>query len=166
MTILGIDPGVTGAIAHFLDGKLIEVLDIPFLCEGSNRTKKRIDLKKFIAMVRAINVNPSAVIVYLERAQAMPGNGFSSSAMFNYGRLNGIIEGVLEMHGIGNVKKIMAVRWKRQLGLIGNTSQKNTDLLKARALYPHAPLELKKHHNRADAILIGHYGCLMEGLLK
>jgi crossover junction endodeoxyribonuclease RuvC len=163
--ILGIDPGVTGAIAHFLDGKLIEVVDIPFQQEGSRKTRKRINGKALRDLLHnRLDVGWEPVEVYLEQAQSMPGQGVSST--FNYGRTTGIIEGVLFGIGRFNIKKVMPARWKRQLGLIGNTSQKNTDLLKARALYPHAPLELKKHHNRADAILIGHYGCLMEGLLK
>jgi crossover junction endodeoxyribonuclease RuvC len=161
MMILGIDPGVTGAIAVFYQGLLSTVLDIPYTQEGSKKVKKCVHVKKLVEMLALLD---DESIVYLEQAQSMPGQGVSST--FHYGRTNGIIEGVLGALGFIQVKKVVPARWKRQLGLIGNTSQKHADLLKARRLYPDAELHLAKHHNRADAILIGHYGCLMEGLLK
>lgn len=164
MTILGIDPGVTGAIAHFADGKLIQVFDIPFRVESSVHHKKRVDILALVECFSLFAEHPSQVTVYLERAQPMPHEGVSSS--FNYGRTNGLIEGALAGLGIFTVNKVASARWKRILHLLGNGLPKNADLERARKLYPHAPLNLQKHHNRADAILIGHYGCLMEGLLK
>lgn len=162
MIILGIDPGATGAAAYFDNGTLIEVIDIPFVQEGSRKTKKRIDILGIVGLIKRFLVlaGTSNLCVYLEWAQAMPQQGVSS--VFNYGRTSGIIEGVLAGLGICAVKKIVPARWKRQLGLLGNGLPKHADLQKARALYPQADLRLAKHHNRADAILIGHYGCLME----
>lgn len=90
--------------------------------------------------------------------------------MFAYGRTNGVIEGVLAGLGFtckeSPLKKVPPAVWKRRLSLLSNAHPKDAGLKKARELYPHAELHLKKHHNRADAILIGHYGCQMEGLVK
>ena len=168
MTILGIDPGVTGAIAHFGNGKLYDVRDIPFIKGGAPKEKKRIDLlglrEYFLMFAGDLNIT-----VYLEKAQAMPwsmhkrNQGVAST--FAYGKTFGLIIGVLAGLGIFNVKLVVPAKWKRHLHLLGNGLPKTADLERARKLYPQAPLNLQKHHNRADAILIGHYGCMMEGVL-
>jgi len=166
--VIGIDPGVTGAIAVFRDGQFFAVHDIPFTAETS-KSKKCVDVFALYELL----CNLSSYIgvfryVYLERAQSMPGQGVSS--MFSYGQTFGIIMAALAGAGITSrgYKPILVhpARWKRELHLIGNFLPKDADLKKARTLYPLAPLNLQKHHNRADAILIGHYGCLQERLIR
>ena len=165
-TIIGIDPGATGAIAVFWGAQLTRVLDIAHLKE-TGKSKKRINISDLVASLRILVGNaghPDLVTVYMEQAHAMPGQGVSS--MFAYGRTNGIIEGVLGGIGVVNVKKVVPAVWKRRLNLLGHNGNKMAGMEKARRLYPSAPLELAKHHNRAEAILIGHYGCLVEGVMK
>lgn len=166
MIILGIDPGVTGAVALFKDGRFLKVLDIP-VKPGGSKEKKVIDAAA-LAYLLVEELWESYPRVYMERAHAMPGQGVSST--FGYGLTNGIIEGVLAALGLtsdGNpLKKVVPAVWKRRLHLLSNAHPKDAGLKKARALYPEAPLSLAKHHNRADAILIGHYGCLMEGVIR
>lgn len=166
--VIGIDPGVTGAIAVFQDGKFHAVHDIPFTAE-SKKSKKRVDVFALFHLLKvelAYIARPCAV--YLEHSHAMPRQGVSST--FHYGRTTGIIEAALVGARMVNQDspaiRIVPARWKRAMNLIGNFLPKDADLKKARKLYPTAPLELKKHHNRADAILIGHYGCLQEELIR
>lgn len=165
--VIGIDPGVTGAIAVFKDGQLFAVNDIPFTAE-SGKSKKRVDVfALFDLLCGGMAYIGGSCPVYLEHSHAMPQQGVSS--MFHYGRTTGIIEALLVGACLvtqdAPVIRIVPARWKRALNLIGNFLPKDADLQKARKLYPQADLRLKKHHNRADAILIGHYGCLQEGLL-
>ncbi len=80
---VGVDPGATGAIA-FLDdqGRLVDVADMPYL-DGH-----------VSAPVLASIIDPSRVRnAWVERAQAMPGQGVSS--VFKYGTGYGVVLGVL-----------------------------------------------------------------------
>ena len=47
---------------------------------------------------------------------------------------------------------------KGQDGKLAGMGEKGASLVTARTLYPSAPLKLAKHHNRAEALLIAHYG--------
>ena len=37
MYIIGIDPGITGAICFFEDGKILDVIEMPNMPEGKNK---------------------------------------------------------------------------------------------------------------------------------
>ena len=43
MIIIGIDPGITGAISFFEDGELKDVIDMPTMASG-NKNKKQINI--------------------------------------------------------------------------------------------------------------------------
>lgn len=164
MIILGIDPGVTGAIAVLTSTKRLDVYDLPFMID-SNKSKRRLHISGLCQLLREIKGGKNGyegIVAYLEQAQAMPKQGVSST--FAYGRTNGIIEGALGALEVRTIRVIPAV-WKRRLGLLGG-QVKGASIHRAKELYPDAPLSLAKHHNRAEAILIGHYGCLMEGSFK
>ena len=90
MLIIGIDPGISGAICFFEDGKIIDVIDMPSMSEGkknkkqvngaqiSNEIKKRIENKKY-----------DEIKVVIEQVAAMPGQGVTS--MFNFGQSFGCL---------------------------------------------------------------------------
>ncbi len=40
MLIIGIDPGITGAICFFEDGKIIDVVEMPNMAEGKKNKKQ------------------------------------------------------------------------------------------------------------------------------
>ena len=40
MIIVGIDPGIAGAICFFSDGKVIDVIDMPTMAEGKKNKKQ------------------------------------------------------------------------------------------------------------------------------
>ena len=40
MLIIGIDPGISGSICFFLDGKILEVLEMPTMAEGKKNKKQ------------------------------------------------------------------------------------------------------------------------------
>ena len=91
MIILGIDPGLSGALA-FLDTMTgtIAVEDMPTVTVMRNRKEKR---EVSAQLVAAIVIKRHAEAAFLEKVNAMAGQGVSS--VFSFGRSAGIIEGVL-----------------------------------------------------------------------
>lgn len=149
--IIGIDPGITGALAA-LDAEslaLVDVVDMPTLLEGK---KRRVNGSQLGRILRQWKSDPIQM-VYLEQVHSMPGQGVAS--MFSMGRSFGSAETAVTLLGLP-LTYVSPVKWKRRARLIG----KDKDVARTRAieLYPNAPLSRKKDHNRADAMLIARYG--------
>ena len=47
MLIIGIDPGISGSICFFEDGKIIEVIEMPTMTDGK-KIKNRLMVHKYI----------------------------------------------------------------------------------------------------------------------
>ena len=47
MLIIGIDPGISGSICFFEDGKILEVIEMPVMTEGK-KIKNKLMVLKFI----------------------------------------------------------------------------------------------------------------------
>jgi hypothetical protein len=88
----------------------------------------------------------------VELVHSMPAQGVSSSFKFGmaYGSLLAVANRV---SNTGAAVKVTPQKWKKSHGLIG--TEKIASLELARLKYPNADLRLKRHHGRADAILIG-----------
>jgi hypothetical protein len=146
MTVyVGVDPGLrSGAVAAIdHNGKVITYCDIPQIDD-------RIDVVVFRHIVQD-SIRSQDFLICVEHVGVMPGQGISSSGRFM--RAYGSIETVCRMIS----KDLMSVRpqvWKKALGV---TSDKNTSLALARQLFPEAVLDLKKHHGKAEALLIAEY---------
>jgi crossover junction endodeoxyribonuclease RuvC len=145
---LGIDPGLSGALAivETINGVpvLIDAIDMPSAGTGA---KARVDI---IAAAQWIaKLAPS--MAYVERAQAFPGQGASSG--FSYGRAVGAIEATIALCQIPLIL-VEASVWKRRLHLPGK--DKEAARQRALQLFPaqHALLARKKDHGRADAALL------------
>ncbi len=142
--IMGVDPGLTGAVAFYFPGAdVVSVRDMP-VAAGS------VDGASLTAIIQ--QMAPEVAIV--ELVGAMPGQGVSST--FKFGCGFGIVQGVITARGVP-MHLVAASRWKRALGL-------DADKEKARALalrlWP-ARAELfarKKDHGRAEAALLARYG--------
>ena len=140
-TIMGIDPGVTGAVALLRDDRQ-KVEDMP-----SNPR----DLWELLTELRGGPYLEVSAIV--EQAQAMPKQGVSSTFKTGYGY--GVIIGVLASLGIPYETVTPSV-WKRAMGLQGKDKDASRSL--ARCYWPDAPLGRVKDHGRAEALLIAEYG--------
>jgi len=92
------------------------------------------------------------VHVVIEESQSMPGQGVRS--YFTIGLGFGVWLGILSALGLAYTRVRPAV-WKRHLGL---TSDKGQARLRAQQLFAQADLRLRKHHGRAEALLLAHYG--------
>jgi len=146
---IGIDPGVTGALAAIDDqSQLILCADLPVIRSGKLTWIDADELTTLLMTAR--NGRPARIIV--ERAQPMPGQGISST--FGYGVVLGSILAACQRIAIP-LDLVPAAVWKRAMAL---DSQKAGSLDKARLLFPTAELDRKKDHNRAEALLIAEYG--------
>lgn len=139
MNVIAIDPGaVSGAFAIRNEMGDFVVADIPVVDGQINAA----DLARMV-----IGFYPRVAVV--ERVGAMPKQGVSST--FKFGKSVGIIEGMLAGAGIPVVYVTPQV-WKKFFRL-------GTDKEKSRALaiqrHPKVEgLHLKKHHGRAEALLM------------
>ena len=84
MLIIGIDPGISGSICFFEDGKIFDVIEMPVMTEGKN--KKQVNgsqiYNEFSTRINKFQKDNIRVIV--EQVSAMPGQGVTS--MFNFGQ--------------------------------------------------------------------------------
>jgi crossover junction endodeoxyribonuclease RuvC len=149
--ILGIDPGLSGALA-FMDDNKLSVFDIPtFEITRNGKKKRQIDLQILLGILEERNFDLEHA--YLENVGAMPGQGVSS--MFQMGRGYGQIEMGLAAAGIP-VTYITPQVWKKALAV---PKDKDGARQRASQLMPqHADnWPLKKHDGRAEAALIALY---------
>jgi crossover junction endodeoxyribonuclease RuvC len=154
MNVIAIDPGMGGAVALFIDGRPVHIIDIPVVVIKRGKGNKReIDLPALVAVLsRACPVGSTHV--WLERVSAMPGQGVTS--MFSFGRGVGQLEGVLAALRVP-VSYVTPQSWQKAVGMAkgpDGARHRASQLMPEMAnLWP-----LKKHHGRADAALIGWYG--------
>ena len=155
MIRIGIDPGVSGAIAFLKRGEHF-VFDMPVMnLSGKKQQVNASELGKLfrenLPYVGAdYGVDATA---YVEQVHSMPGQGVA--AMFNFGTSYGIVKGVL---GALQIPMVLVTphSWKKRAGLIGK--EKDASRTLAQQLYPAAPLGRKKDVGRADSILIARFG--------
>jgi len=154
--ILGIDPGLDGALAS-LHGSAVCVYDTPTL-KGVKRDYDLRTMSERLAELCADGVK----MAILERVHAMPGQGVSS--MFNMGRGYGIWLGLLAAHRVP-YELVLPQRWKKVMLPDMDRSSKDSSRLRAMQLFPDCAAQLtrKKDHNRAEALLIAAYGQRLVG---
>ena len=155
MFIIGIDPGISGAICLFEDGKIIDVIEMPSMAEGK-KNKKQVNGNQLFNEIklRISNINEEKVSVIVEHVSAMPGQGVTS--MFNFGQSYGVIKGICSAMQLP-IHFVRPTKWKKYFNLI-NTS-KDASRSKAIEIFPKISdkLKRKKDSNKADAILIASY---------
>jgi len=160
MIVLGIDPGLTGAMALMNGRGLVSVTDIPTMMRGAGTgsVKNQVDPGALYTTVRELLApyDRAEVMVVIEMQQAM-GGGMNASAVFSLGLTAGIVEGVVAARGLPHELVPPAV-WKKAMGLSAKGKDaKEQSMSMAKRYYPDAQLHLAKHHNRAEAILIGRW---------
>ena len=83
MIILGIDPGASGALAFLnLEAGLLDIVDMPVVVvQRGLKQKREISAPMIAAIIRARRPD----VAWLERVNAMPGQGVSSVWAFARG---------------------------------------------------------------------------------
>tara|TARA_B100001758_G_C18127726_1_gene462203 strand:+ start:133 stop:627 length:495 start_codon:yes stop_codon:yes gene_type:complete len=155
MFIIGIDPGINGAICFFENGKIIEVIEMPNMAEGKKNKKQVNGAQITNEIINKIEkMDKKNIKVVIEQVSAMPGQGVTS--MFNFGQSFGVLKGIcsalqLPLYFVGPAK------WKKYFNLIN--SEKDASRTKAIEVFPYFSNQLsrKKDSNKADAILISSF---------
>ena len=155
MLIIGIDPGISGSICFFEDGKILDVLEMPTMTDGK-KNKRQVNgaqiYNEISTKIRGIEKQNLRVII--EQVSAMPGQGVTS--MFNFGQSFGILKGICSAMQLP-MYFVRPAKWKKYFGLI--KSEKDASRTKAIEMFPYfsSQLSKKKDSNKADAILIASF---------
>ena len=155
MLIIGIDPGITGSICFFEDGKILDVVEMPTMTEGK-KNKKQVNGSQIYNEIkkRIEKIDKKDIKVIIEQVSAMPGQGVTS--MFNFGQSYGILKGMCSAMQLP-MYFVRPAKWKKYFNLIN--SEKDASRTKAIEIFPYfsSNLAKKKDLNKADAILIASF---------
>ena len=155
MLIIGIDPGISGSICFFQDGKIVDVVEMPTMTEGKKNKKQVNGSQIFNEISEKIkNMEKKNIKVVIEHVTAMPGQGVTS--MFNFGQSFGILKGICSAMQL-SVYFVRPAKWKKYFNLIN--SEKDASRTRAIEIFPYysSHLSRKKDSNKADAILIASF---------
>lgn len=152
MTTVGIDPGLTGAIAVINSKGSITLHDCPTLSIGKKTVYYPLGM---VTLLKNCQQEDNQVYVAIEKVHSMPGQGVSSTFMFGEGF--GLWLGILAALDIPH-ELITPQAWKKGM-MDGQTKDKDASRLVAVRLFPSAAeqMKLKKHHGRADALLLAEF---------
>lgn len=165
MNIIGIDPGLTGAIAIIQDGE-IYVHDMPTLAYtiANGKTRKEMDIARFSNIVRQV----PAANAYVEALNGRPGRGATE---FRIGENYGMIKASLALNG-KPYNLVSPQAWKSHYGLkklkgMTSTEFKTLSRKKAMEKFPDRArlFSRKKDDGRAEAALIALYGLELQDRL-
>lgn len=148
MIVLGVDPGLSGALCVIESDDLhvVDVMDMPVIGK---------ELDYGLLYIFLEDWRPKRAII--ERAQAMPKQGVVG--MFNYGYLYGELNGVMKALRV-SYDRVTPQAWKKTQ-LVGMPKGKVSSVIRVNQLYPELKLR-KTQHGRADCILIARHGCSKE----
>lgn len=156
--LYSIDPGATGAIARFIDGRLDRLFD---------PAAKSLAQPLANLLLDDLGNPDNAVTVAIERVNGLPGQ--SGPGAFNFGQSYGELLGVCVGLGVG-YSLHPPVTWKWAMGLRRNggdtpAKYKMKSILMARELWPETTAFARaKDEGRAEAALLGQY-VLTQGLM-
>ncbi len=172
---VGVDPGVTGAIG-FVCGAVSMVIDLPTTgrpvtkqktikepvlggpkTRTVHETRKDYDLEAIVDVFRALDATTGdRSLTCVEKAQVMIQGKAGNSAWTAYEV--GVSYGLWPLFLTSRDRPFLVVEpaaWKRELALTGH--DKDASRMLALSMWPDAPLKAKKHHNRAEALLLAEY---------
>ena len=153
MIIIGIDPGVSGAISVLENKKVIDIFEMPTMIDGK-KNKKQGNGSQITNIIKEEINKKKEIIVVVEHVNAMPGQGVTS--MFNFGQSFGGIKGICSALSLP-IYFVRPTKWKKYFNLI--KTNKDASRTKVIQIYPEisGKISRKKDSNKADAILIARY---------
>jgi crossover junction endodeoxyribonuclease RuvC len=173
MIHIGIDPGVTGAVCELNPAsRTARFFDTPLVQIKSGKTMKNmLNIPACVTILRQLSALGD-VKVTIEKVNPMPGmpgrsfaaanpgqmQGMGVTSAFNFGKGYGIWLGILSALSIP-FEEVHPLTWKKTM-MADMGKDKDASRVKAMQLYPDtaANLTLKKHHGRADALLLAEFG--------
>lgn len=148
ITVIGIDPGFSGAIAFINDGAISSV-DMPIL---KNEKRTELDEHEVRAYIKGYDI--SNMHIFIEKAQSMPGQGISSTGRYltSYGIIRGICV------GLGVPYTLVHPRTWKKIMMPDMPKEKEASIIRVKQMFPFLEFNRKKDHGQCDAILIAEYG--------
>ncbi len=149
---IGIDPGLTGAVASVTnEGRFVEVHDAPVITfKGARAKRTEYDDNEMAGILRAM-VARGVSCVAIESQRAMPGQGVSS--MLKLGLGYGLWRGVIAALRLPCVI-VQPRQWVKDMSA---GKEKPQRVLIAKRLFPGVQEITKTKHGRADALLIAEW---------
>ena len=155
MLIIGIDPGITGALCFFENGEVRDIVEMPSMAEGK-KNKRQINGPQIYNEIsrRIEGLQKKNIAVVIEQVSAMPGQGVTS--MFNFGQSFGVLKGICSAMQLP-IHFVRPAKWKKYFNLI--KTEKDASRTKVIEIFPYISSQLsrKKDSNKADAILIASF---------
>ena len=155
MLIIGIDPGISGSLCFFENGKIIDLVEMPNMAEGK-KNKKQVNGAQIYNEIssRIKNFEKKEIKVIIEQVSSMTGQGVNS--MLNFGQSFGVLKGICAAMQLP-MYFVRPAKWKKYFNLIN--SEKDASRTKAIEIFPYISEKLsrKKDSNKADAILIASF---------
>ena len=155
MLIIAIDPGISGSLCFFEEGKIIDIVEMPNMAAGK-KNKRQVNGAQIYNEIslRIKNFQKENIKVVIEQVSAMPGQGVTS--MFNFGQSFGVLKGICSAMQLP-MYFVRPAKWKKYFNLIN--SEKDASRTKAIQVFPYfsSQLSKKKDSNKADAILIASF---------
>ena len=141
MIYIGIDPGLSGALAMVSEGREAKVVSW--------------DPEAYRDALAAVSVANEYAVACLEKVSAMPGQGVTG--MFNFGKNYGHIIGLLEANGIP-YELVTPQKWQREFSV----TDKNSSIEVCKRLFPAVSLRKnqrckKDNDGMSDALLMAEY---------
>ena len=155
MLIIGIDPGISGSICFFQDGRILNVIEMPTMTEGKKNKRQVNGSQIYNEISKMIDkIEKQKIKVVIEQVSAMPGQGVTS--MFNFGQSFGILKGICSAMQLP-MYFVRPAKWKKYFNLLN--SEKDASRTRAIEIFPYFSSQLakKKDSNKADAILIASF---------
>ena len=164
MIVVGVDPGLTGALSMLGHrAELLHLEDMPVMQrgDGSGAVKNQVNCSALSELLREWldPYDKNQIHVFIEQAQSMPavikGKVVQGGAsIFSTGLTAGMIEGVVASRGYPHTL-VRPAEWKKVFKL---KSAKEQARALAQRMYPEASLHRMKDHDRAESLLIAKYG--------
>jgi crossover junction endodeoxyribonuclease RuvC len=154
--ILGIDPGLDGALALYTPSSAtpLLIMDMPTFSKlVGTHTRRQLNLTSLKTWLEFYV--PAHTHVYLESPTGgMPRQ--SSVSTFSFGKICGATEMAIVMMGL-TLTLVSPQQWKKAMGL---TADKDHARYRAGQLFPHNTHDwaLKSQDGRAEAVLLAYYG--------
>jgi crossover junction endodeoxyribonuclease RuvC len=157
VTFVGVDPGLDGAVSALLPDGTVQLSDTPSVVVGRGKQEKRdYDLQGMCAILRGYCFGDNQKVhLVIESVHAMKDQGVTSS--FNFGKGFGLWLGIAAALRLPYTL-VSPQRWKKET-MADMPREKDSSRVRALQLFPntHVDLKLKKHHGRADALLMAHW---------
>ena len=148
MLVVGIDPGISGSICFFKDGRILEVIEMPVMTEGKKNKKQVNGAQIYNEFLKRINKKDDEIRVVIEQVSAMPGQGVTS--MFNFGQSFGILKGICSAMQLP-MFFVRPAKWKKYFNLIN--SQKDASRTRVIEIFPYFSTQLSKKKTQTKLML-------------